>query len=74
MAKVTNISGGPRALPLVNREYVEFANGETKDFPDADWLLLAERDDVKACFTADDVSAPSAPAPKAKKVSIKDAD
>lgn len=67
MAKVTNISGGPRALPLVNREYVEFAKGETKDFPDADWAAISGRDDVKASFTAEGVTEPAAPKGKASK-------
>lgn len=73
MAKLTNISGTPRLAPLKSGDYVEFAKGETKDFPDADYHAIADRDDIKACFTADDVAAP-APAPKSKKVTIKDAE
>lgn len=56
MATVTNISGTPRALPLKDGTYIEFAKGETKEFPDADWAVLAKRTDVTSSFSVADVA------------------
>ena len=67
MATVTNISGTPRALPLKDGTYIEFAKGEAKDFPDADWAAISGRDDVKASFTAEGVAEPVAPKGKTSK-------
>lgn len=63
MAKLTNISGGPRALPLSNHSFVEFAKGETKDFPDADYAAISGRTSVQHSFRVEAVTAPAAPAP-----------
>jgi hypothetical protein len=50
MPTLTNISGVPRALPLISKRYVEFAKGETKDFPDADWAAIKSRASVAGDF------------------------
>ncbi len=65
--KLTNISGTPRAIPLKNGDYIEFAKGETKEFPDAEYHAIANRDDVKACFSAEGLADVPADKPKPKK-------
>jgi hypothetical protein len=60
MPTLTNISGVPRALPLISKKYVEFAKGETKDFPDADWAAIKSRISVAGDFRVEG-KAPVAP-------------
>lgn len=74
MAKLTNTSDVPRALPMISGRYVEFAIGETKDVPDADYAALADRKDIKDGFSVEDFAIPSEPekTAKAKKITVKD--
>lgn len=75
MAKLTNISGTPRALPLKSGGFVEFAKGETKDFPDADFAPLSKRGDVTDCFSVEDFAEPEGePKSKGKGKAAKDAE
>lgn len=60
MATLTNISSGVRALPLISKKYVEFARGESKDFPDADWAAIKGRASVAGDFRVEG-KAPVAP-------------
>ena len=74
MAKLTNISGVPRALPMISGRYVEFAVGETQDVPDADYAALADRIDIKNGFAVEGFVAPSEleKTAKTKKITVKD--
>jgi hypothetical protein len=54
MPTLTNISGSHRALPLINKKHVEFARGETKAFPDADWAAIKNRTSVQAHFKVEE--------------------
>lgn len=68
MPTLTNISGVPRALPLISKKYVEFAKGETKDFPDADWMAIKSRASVAGDFRVEGrapVAPPKQEAPEA---------
>jgi len=60
MPTLTNISGVPRALPLISKKYVEFARGESKAFPDADWTAIKSRASVAGDFRVEG-KAPIAP-------------
>lgn len=61
MPKLTNISGVPRALPQNNGVHVEFAPGESKDFPDADYQAIAKRASVQADFSVEGEKPAKAP-------------
>ena len=73
MAKLTNVSGGPRALPLKNKKHVTFAKGETKDFPDADFASIKNRTSVAAHFRVETLAPVAAQVPVAAEVSEQDA-